>query len=519
MRSAIGTTGFWVWLPAVLASLSGAGAASPRPNILFCIADDWGWPDAGAYGEAAVQTPAFDRVAREGVLFANAFVTSPSCTPSRNSILTGQWHWRLGAGANLWSSLAPHHPVYPLLLEDAGYRIGHWRKAWGPGDWRALGRTRPPAGQEEADGFAAFLARQPPGQPFCFWLGSHDPHRPYARGSGRAEGIDPARLRVPPDLPDCEVTRDDLADYLLAVQRFDADVAAALVALDEAGLADNTIVLITGDHGMPFPRHKCHLYDSGTHVPLAIRWPRIVEAGRQVADFVSLADLAPTFLEAAGLPVPEEMTGRSLIPVLAAAGSGRIDPGRDHVLTGRERHTRAQESPSLAGYPMRAIRTAEWLYIRNLEPDRWPSGCPEGSTQGWPFADCDAGPTKQFLIDQHDDPTLRHFHDLAFAKRPAEELYDLEADPGQLRNLAVDPAHTAVKADLVRRLEAELTASGDPRMEGRGEELEAHPYLSVTTRTRRIDRPANVRPSASRPDAAGSGTAVGVPAPAGAAGK
>ena len=234
MRSAIGTTGFWVWLPAVLASLSGAGAASPRPNILFCIADDWGWPDAGAYGEAAVQTPAFDRVAREGVLFANAFVTSPSCTPSRNSILTGQWHWRLGAGANLWSSLAPHHPVYPLLLEDAGYRIGHWRKAWGPGDWRALGRTRPPAGQEEADGFAAFLARQPPGQPFCFWLGSHDPHRPYALGSGRAEGIDPARLRVPPDLHDCEVTRDDLADYLLAVQRFDADVAAALVALDEA---------------------------------------------------------------------------------------------------------------------------------------------------------------------------------------------------------------------------------------------------------------------------------------------
>ncbi len=519
MRSAIGTTGFWVWLPAVLASLSGAGAASPRPNILFCIADDWGWPDAGAYGEAAVQTPAFDRVAREGVLFANAFVTSPSCTPSRNSILTGQWHWRLGAGANLWSSLAPHHPVYPLLLEDAGYRIGHWRKAWGPGDWRALGRTRPPAGQEEADGFAAFLARQPPGQPFCFWLGSHDPHRPYARGSGRAEGIDPARLRVPPDLPDCEVTRDDLADYLLAVQRFDADVAAALVALDEAGLADNTIVLITGDHGMPFPRHKCHLYDSGTHVPLAIRWPRIVEAGRQVADFVSLADLAPTFLEAAGLPVPEEMTGRSLIPVLAAAGSGRIDPARDHVLTGRELHTQAQEAPSLAGYPMRAIRTAEWLYIRNLEPDRWPSGCPEGSTQGWPFADCDAGPTKQFLIDQHDDPTLRHFHDLAFAKRPAEELYDLAADPWQLRNLAVDPAHAAVKADLARRLEAELTASGDPRMEGRGEELEAHPYLSVTTRTRRIDRPANVRPSTSSPDADGSGTAVRAPAPVGAAAK
>ena len=503
---------------AALASPAHA-TAEERPNILLCIADDWGWPDAGAYGEAAVHTPAFDRVAREGVLFANAFATSPSCTPSRNSILTGQWHWRLGAGANLWSSLAPHHPVYPLLLEDAGYRIGHSKKAWGPGDWRALGRSRPPAGPEEPGGFAAFLACQPAGQPFCFWLGSHDPHRPYARGSGRAEGIDPARLRVPPDLPDCEVIRDDLADYLLEVQRFDADVAAALVALDKAGLADNTIVLITGDHGMPFPRHKCHLYDSGTHVPLVIRWPRIVEAGRPSADFVSLADLAPTFLEAAGLTVPEEMTGRSLMPVLAAAGSGQIDPARDHVLTGRERHTPAQEAPSLAGYPMRAIRTAEWLYIRNLDPDRWPSGCPEGSTKGWPFADCDAGPTKQFLTDQRDDPTIRHFYELAFAKRPAEELYDLLADPGQLRNVVIDPTHAAVKAELAQQLESELAASGDPRMAGRGQEFEAHPYLGEMTGSRRIDKPATAKPTTTRKVIDGSGTAATLPATVGAAGK
>ena len=116
--------------------------AQTRPNILFCIADDWGWPHAGAYGDPVVQTPAFDRLSSEGVLFENAFVTAPSCTPCRNSILTGQWHWRLEEGGNLWSTLHPKFPVYPLLLEDAGYYVGHWRKAWGPGDWKTLGRKR-----------------------------------------------------------------------------------------------------------------------------------------------------------------------------------------------------------------------------------------------------------------------------------------------------------------------------------------------------------------------------------------
>lgn len=518
MRSALGVNTRWMWLPALLASLGTAGAADSRPNILFCIADDWGWPDAGAYGEAAVRTPAFDRVAREGAVFTNAFVTSPSCTPSRNSILTGQWHWRLGAGANLWSSLAPNHPVYPLLVEAAGYRIGSWSKSWGPGDWRALGRTRHPVGDEASRGFAAFLAGQPPGQPFCFWLGSHDPHRPYAAGSGAAAGIDPARVRVPADLPDCETVRSDLADYLFEVQRFDIDVGAALAALDASGEADHTIVVITGDHGMPFPRHKCHLYDSGTHVPLAIRWPGVIAPGRTVTDFVSLADLAPTFLEAAGLPVPAVMTGRSLLSVLRAAESGRIDPTRDHVITGRERHTPAQEAPSMAGYPMRAIRTDEWLYIRNFEPDRWPSGCPDGSTQGWQFADCDDSPTKRLVLNDREKPAMRPFFDLAFAKRPAEELFDLRTDPGQVHNRATDPAHAEVKAALGGRLTAELLATNDPRVLGRGSDLESHHYLGATT-GRRVTSQPSTSPAAPNTATEGSGTAAGAPAEAGAAGK
>ena len=467
--------------------LRGAGT---RPNILFVIADDWGWPDAGAYGDRSVKTPAFDRVAREGILFENAFVTSPSCTPSRGSILTGQYHWRLGAGANLWSSLPPEHPVYPLLLEDAGYAVGHARKAWGPGDVKALGRTKDPAGEHVKNGFRGFLEARPAGRPFCFWLGSPDPHRPYEAGSGRASGIDLSKVRVPADLPDCAIVRSDLADYLFEVERFDRDVADALAALDEAGETANTIVVITGDHGMPFPRHKCNLYDSGTHVPLAIRWPAVVKPGRRVTDFVSLADLAPTFVEAAGEPVPAVMTGRSLMPLLRADGSGRIDPARDHVLVGRERHTPAQEAPSTVGYPQRAIRTDDYLYVKNFEPDRWPVGSPRGSTRGPAFSDCDDGPTKHYLVDGRDDPALKRFYDLAFAKRPAEELYDLAKDPGQVVNIADDPAVADVKAALAARLDEALRASDDPRMFGRGHELESFPYLGAGAKRRTKSNPA-----------------------------
>ena len=455
----------------------GAEAAPARPNVLFCIADDWGWPHAGAYGDPVVRTPAFDRLAREGVLFDNAFVTAPSCTPCRNSILTGQWHWRLEEGANLWSTLHPKFPVYPLLLEDAGYFVGHWRKAWGPGDWRALGRQRDPAGPTFKS-FADFLKVRPQDKPFCFWLGTSDPHRPYVWQSGAKSGIDVDRIRLPADLPDHEIVRHDVADYYYEVQRFDRDVAAALKILEESGELDDTIVVMTGDHGMPFPRHKCQLYDSGTHVPLAVRWGAEVEGGRRVTDFVSLADLAPTFLEAAGVAVPEQMTGRSLLDVLRSSRSGRVDPSRDHVLTGRERHGQSQEKPNPGGYPMRALRTDRFLYIRNFAPDRWPGGCPDADKAfgGRAYGDCDGSPTKDLVIEHREDPKYGRFYQLAFRKRPAEELYDLQQDPDQLSNVADQPEYREVKARLAKRLVDELEATGDPRVLGGGEAFDAPPY-------------------------------------------
>ncbi len=452
--------------------------ADDRPNILFCIADDWGWPHAGIYGDPVVQTPAFDRLAREGVLFENAFVTAPSCTPSRNSILTGQWHWRLEEGANLWSTLHPKFPVFPLLLKDAGYHIGHWRKAWGPGDWTALGRTEDPAGPIY-DGFAAFLESRTDDRPFCFWLGAYDPHRKYEWQSGARSGMDITKIRLPADLPDDEIVRHDVADYYFEVQRFDSDVAAALELLEEAGELENTIIAMTGDHGMPFPRHKNQLYDSGTHVPLAVRWGNKVPAGRRVTDFVSLSDLAPTFLQAADVKIPGQMTGRSFLNVLESDQSGRIDGSRDHVYVGRERHGQDQEKPIAGGYPMRAIRTDDFLYIRNFDPNRWPGGTPHGDKayiDGKQYGGCDASPTKDFVIEHRDDPKFQMFFKLAFGQRPAEELYDLNEDPHQLANVVDQQRYADTKKQLAARLLIELKSTGDPRVLGGGEAFDNYPF-------------------------------------------
>jgi arylsulfatase A-like enzyme len=449
-----------------------------RPNILFCIADDWGWPHAGAYGDQAVRTPAFDRLASEGVVFEHAYVMSPSCTPSRNSILTGQHHWRLEEGANLWSTLDVKFPVYPLLLEKAGYHVGYWRKSWGPGDLKEGGYIdRHPAGTLYPEGFEQFLSARSGKTPFCFWLGSSDPHRPYKPGSGKNSGIDLDTVKVPGFYPDRLEIRSDIADYYFEVQRFDADCLMAIALLEKAGELDNTIIIMTGDHGMPFPRCKSNLYEMGVHVPLVIRWGDKIRSGRRVTDFVSFIDFAPTFLEAAGLKTPQSMTGRSLLPLLKSSKSGQIEKVRDHVIFGKERHVPAQEIPEMGGYPCRGLRNRRFLYIRNFAPDRWPAGVPEGATHPiGRFADCDDGPTKAFLMENRNYQDYKTFFELSFAKRPAEELYDLDKDPDQLNNIANDPSYEQIKEEMSAQLTAELKASGDPRATGVPVLFDQYPY-------------------------------------------
>jgi arylsulfatase A-like enzyme len=462
-------------VPVQDSSVTPTGDAQRRPNILFAIADDWGWPHAGAYGDRVVQTPTFDRLAAEGALFEAAFVSSPSCTPSRNAILTGQAFFRLGEGANLWSTLAPEHAVYPLELADAGYHVGHWRKAWGPGNWRALGRERDPAGPRH-ESFEAFLDARPEGAPFCFWLGSSDPHRGYDPGSGERSGIDPAAVFLPPPYPDAAEIRSDVADYYFEVQRFDRDVGRALALLEERGELEDTLVVMTGDHGWPFPRGKTNLYDLGVRVPLAVRAGARLggdfERGLRVSCPVSLTDLAPTFLEVADLDPLPHATGTSLLPLLQGEPCERTA-----VVLGRERHTPAQAEPSMAGYPARALRTERWLLVLNLEPDRWPAGVQQGATHPMAVhADCDDGPTKQWILQHREDPAGREAYQLCFGRRPAVELYDCVADPGQVRDLADDPACSEIAEDLRQQLVTRLVAIGDPRFTDAPVRFDGYPY-------------------------------------------
>ncbi|GLR19512.1 sulfatase family protein [Portibacter lacus] len=451
-----------------------------KPNILFCIADDWGWPHAGIYGDEIVKTPTFDQLAREGVVFDHAYVSSPSCTPSRGAILTGQYHWRLEEGANLWSTLDIDIPVYPLLLEDAGYHVGHWRKCWGPGNLKAGGYIDAnPGGKNYPKGFDQFLEARKDGEPFSFWLGASDPHRGYDEGSGKRSGMDIDKIKVPGFYPDEEIIRSDIADYYFEVQRFDNDVAKAIQKLEEIGELENTIIVMTGDHGMPFPRCKSNLYDMGVRVPLVIRWGDKVKGDRRVKDFVSLTDLAATFLDAADVEIPQEMTGKSLLPILTSDKEGWIETERQQVIFGKERHVPAQLAPSIVGYPSRGIRTDEFLYIRNFHPERWPVGVPEGASHPSSiFSDSDNGPTKTFLIENAENPEYKPYYEWSFGKRPGEELYLITSDPDQLNNLASIETFAKVKKDLSDKLHTLLVESDDPRAVGGGEKFDEYPYRS-----------------------------------------
>ncbi len=452
-----------------------AQTARERPNILFCISDDQSWLHNGAGGDPVIKTPAFDRVAREGVRFTRAFCDAPTCGPSRSALLTGQSIWRLEEAGNIHSTLPAKFATYTEMLESSGYSIGYTSKGWSPGRLEPGGRTRNPAG-DEFESFEEFHQQQRAGQPFCFWLGSYDPHRPYELGSGEESGKDPGKVNVPPHLPDHPIVRNDILDYYVEVERFDRSVEVALEILERAGELANTLVVVTSDHGMPFPRAKASLYDYGSRVPLAIRWEEAIPAGRVVDDFSSLSDLAPTFLEAAGLEPHPEMTAHSLLPLLTSSASGRLDPSRDAAYIAMERHDGCRRGGK--GYPCRAIRTDDYLYIRNFEPTRWPSGSPnrEDCARYIPYGEIDSSPTKTLMMDGRGDAEVDRLAELAFGTRPENELYDLRSDPGQLHNIAGQPAAARQVKAMRDRLMQHLADTGDPRALGQPANWDYYPY-------------------------------------------
>lgn len=460
-----------------------------RPNILFAIADDAS--HMSAYGHRFLNTPNFDRIARNGMLFKNAFTTNPKCAPSRASILTGRHTWQLEEACNHYGIFPAKFTVYPDLLEEAGYHIGYTGKGWAPGDWKRGGCKRNPAGPEynkytltpppqtcisEVDyarNFEDFIDKRPQGVPFYFWYGGHEPHRPYNQDEGLRAGKDPADVYIPAYLPDDTIVRHDLLDYAYEIEWFDMHLGLLLDKIDRLGEIENTLVIATSDNGMPFPRVKGQMYEDDCRLPLAVMWPMRAAGNRTIDDLISFIDFAPTMLETAGLKPHSQVEGKSFLNIITSNKSGRIDPGRDKVYMGRERHDMGSEGDR--GYPVRIVRTMGYLYVRNFAPDRWPAGNPETG-----FTNIDSSLTKQFILAQHAAGNDAYFK-LAMAKRPEEELYDIHKDPECMKNLAYHPEYEALKNELWADLKAFLQKTGDPRISGKGDVFDAYEYVGDIT--------------------------------------
>ncbi len=444
-----------------------------KPNFLILMSDNHYSDHLGCYGDKTVKTPAIDKIAKNGVRFTNAFCASPSCTPSRGAMLTGQEIWRLGEGANLWSSLPDSIPTYQDILEEAGYHTGHDRKGWGPGDFKAGGRDNNPAGTT-FDNLNEFLDKNTGQQPWSYFLSSRSPHRPFEYESGKNIGLNIDSIFVPPYLPNSQEVRNDIADYYAAIMSFDKEVEEAMRLLEENGMAKNTIIIICGDNGWMMPRGLGNLYDFGTKVPLIISWPNNIQGGRVVTDFVSLNDLAATFLEYAGEKVPESMTARSLKDILISSKEGRINKDFNRVFVARERHAMGRKGG--LGYPGRAIRTDDFLYIHNYEPNRWPAGDPPL------FADIDGhmlqyySPTKEYMMQHNEEPNVKQLYKDGFLKRPKHELFDLRKDPFQLNNVASLDEYEEVLNRLSKELTSYLVDTGDPRETGGAIIWDTAPY-------------------------------------------
>ena len=486
-----------------------AHAELQRPNILFMIADDASRDSFGAYGAKYVKTPHFDRLAKEGVLFTQAYNCNPKCAPARACLLTGRYSWQLKEACNHNPFLSAEWKFYPFLLEDAGYFIGFTGKGWGPGIWGGVdsGRTKfeklNPAGRpfqskklkppykgianvDYAGNFAEFLKARPKGKPFCFWLGTKEPHRGYGKDNWKKDSRNLKDVVVPAYYPDNEVIRGDLADYAIEVEWYDTHIGRALKHLKDAGELDNTIIIATSDHGMPFPRVKGQIYDDGFHIPFAVRWGDKVEADRVVTDFITFPDLAPTLMEIVGLKPIKQMTGKSFLSQLLATRSGRIDKQRDHTLLGKERHDIGRTDGDLVSvaYPARAIRNDRWLYVRNFKPNRWPGGDPQ-----YGLLNCDGSPTKSYLTGLSAGDNDYRYYQLAFGKREAEELFDMRNDSDCVNNLAVNPEFATTKNRLWKQLERELKAQGDPRVLRQGDIFDFYPNCRVDRQQKLCGQP------------------------------
>ena len=415
--------------------------------------------EQGCYGNDRVGTPHMDRLAEQGMRFASAFTPTAICSPSRSAWFTGMYpHTNGQMGFYPQNQLHPWVTTMPAVLGAAEYRCGLIGKFHvSPEDlfpWDVevptgeLGHGRDP----EAFGRVATLFLNAVGdQPFLLSVNFSDPHRPFPkRGEtkGREAEVanphDPERVLIPPFLADDPVIREDLAAYYDAVARFDAGLGLVLKALEESGRAGDTLIMVTSDNGMAFPRAKTTLYDPGLRMPFWARWDGVIEPGTVCDEMVSFIDVLPTLCDAAGIEVPEEVQGRSFLPILR----GKSQEGRDCVFGTHTNHAGERHHPS------RAIRTGELKYILNLRPNAGFNNEALGSATGQAMlrlAESDAVIAERMRL---------------FIDRPPEELYDLRSDPDEFVNVIDDPAYADALADLRARLQKWREETRDPLLQG-----------------------------------------------------
>lgn len=430
-----------------LASALGGGpraAAAKPPGIVLLVADDLGSFFLGAYGNEGMRTPNIDRLAAEGMRFDAAFTPTALCRPSRFALYTGLHP--LVSGVQGFDP--PGDPsLLHQVLATGGYRTGLVGKfgsrvpEGAPFDFE----VSPPDLKRGYDveavaGAAARFLEQVGPAPFFLLVGFADPHEPYPTVVARP----PQEIRVPAYLPDLPGVRRSLARYQTAVERLDRGVGLVLDALERAGRSDDTLVVFTSDNGPAFPFSKSTLYDAGVRMPLVVRWPGHVAAGRSSAALVSFADLRPTLLAAAGLEDPAAGRGVSLLPLLSGSGG----TGREVVFLSHTDNRRLR-------FPMRALRTARFKYIRNFEPERdFEALLDEKEVWG------------AMLDGARRDPEVAR-RVAAQRRRPPAELYDLASDPAELHNRIDDPALAAEVARLEAALRREMRAAGDPLLDAR----------------------------------------------------
>lgn len=494
-----------------------------RPNILIAISDNQSYPHAGAYGDKSVNTPGFDYVAEKGILFHNAFSSSPGCAPSRASIVTGRYPWQNEEAGGHQTLYPAKYIPFPDVLEESGYHIGYTGKGVAPFNWRQGGRDRDPAGPEYndvryawadtveipdedipdpeafasdfstvnyAENFKKFLSEKSENEPFYFWYGSREPHVPFEEGGGLRSGKKLKDVSVPKFLPDNEVIQSNLLDYAHEIDWFDSHLVKMIEVLKEMGELDNTIIIVTSDNGMQFPYAIANSYEYGIHVPLAVSWPEKIKGGRVSEDLINLTDIAPTILELTNTSSDQMLpiSAQSFANILFSDRSGIIDPTRDGTYAGRERHSSARWMN--LGYPQRAVRNHDFLYIRNYYPERWPAGAPQilnpekpgelyymhgldenGKFTGEAYHDIDNTPVKKYLIENMNDPNISPYFKLAFGKRPAEEFFYIKDDPYSIHNLVEDEDYSEELELMRNKLNDFLRKTEDPRVIGPNPEI------------------------------------------------